>query len=531
MDIKRSFCSKLLLVAFALLCFGTLFAISDSLVDTRMLPKWYVFFGTVPLILFILAIPNFKKTGNITDSWSLDLLFLILVTSCFTQAIYGILQFADLLPSHGSNHRVTGSFENPAGFAACLCAGLPFAFYFWNARQKFIRHYTIAVIAIVSVAVVFSFSRTGILNLIILASIATLSRIQIKHKAKIVTALVLLLLAISAALYSVKKDSADGRLLIWRCSIEMIKDKPILGHGSNGFTANYMNYQAEYFKQHPDSKYAALADTIHHPFNEYILLLVNYGLVGFVLFVALLYWIWSVYRRRYRDNLAVRIAGWSLCSVLLFSLFSYPLSYPFVWVVVLMNLVIIARDKLISNHIVGILLIVTSAIVFILTCNDLSSRLRWKEISRQAEEGHTAEVLAEYSNLLNKFGHNRYFLYNYAYELQNIGLYSESLAIANRCSEVWADYYLQLMIADNYYKLGQYDESIQHFKQAAAMCPVRFMPLYRLTKLYLERGQTEQAQALARQIMNKEVKIPSPTINAIKYEMRQYLEQQEEELK
>lgn len=92
---------------------------------------------------------------------------------------------------------------------------------------------------------------------------------------------------------------------------------------------------------------------------------------------------------------------------------------------------------------------------------------------------------------------------------------------------MWADYYLQLMIADNYYKLGQYDESIQHFKQAAAMCPVRFMPLYRLTKLYLERGQTEQAQALARQIMNKEVKIPSPTINAIKYEMRQYLEQQE----
>lgn len=521
---KRSLWFKLLLVFFAFLCFGTLFAVSASFVDTLMVPKWHAFFCGASAIILTLAFSSFRPKWSNICSEELGLLFLILITFCLAQAIYGVLQFAHILAPYGSHHRITGSFENPAGFAACLCTGIPFAFYFLQARRTFVRYYAVVAITVIAVSVALSFSRTGILNLAVMASIALFVRARVRHKAKIGIGLIVLLVVISSVLYFVKKDSADGRLLIWRCSIEMIKDKPMLGHGPGGFTANYMNYQAEYFKQHPDSKYAMLAGNVHHPFNEYILLLINYGLVGFVLFLALLYWIWTVYRKRYKDDLAVRVAGWSLCSILLFSFFSYPFSYPFVWVVGLMSLAVIIKGKLISNRIVGTLLIVTAAIASVLTSKDIYYQLRWREVSLQAIDGHTVKVLPEYSQLLKTFGYNRYFLYNYAYELQNIKRYSESIDVANRCNGIWADYYLQLMIADNYYLLEQYDASEQHFKQAGAMCPVRFMPLYRLAKLYRETGQIEESKALARQILNKEVKIPSTTINAIKYEMRKYLQ-------
>jgi Lipid A core - O-antigen ligase and related enzymes len=59
----------------------------------------------------------------------------------------------------------------------------------------------------------------------------------------------------------------------------MITDKPLFGHGIGGFQREYMLYQAEYFKNHPDSNYAMLADIVKHPFNEF-LLLVEQGLVG-----------------------------------------------------------------------------------------------------------------------------------------------------------------------------------------------------------------------------------------------------------
>lgn len=52
-----------------------------------------------------------------------------------------------------------------------------------------------------------------------------------------------------SGLYSYKKDSADGRILIWKISLEMVKDKPILGYGFDGFRKNYMNYQAAYLQE------------------------------------------------------------------------------------------------------------------------------------------------------------------------------------------------------------------------------------------------------------------------------------------
>jgi hypothetical protein len=56
------------------------------------------------------------------------------------------------------------------------------------------------------------------------------------------------------------------------------------------------------------------------------------------------------------------------------------------------------------------------------------------------------------------------------------------------------------------------------------MCPNRFMPLYQLVLLYKETNRNEEALKLAQQILDKEVKIPSATVNAIKNEMRQLIE-------
>jgi len=131
-----------------------------------------------------------------------------------------------------------------------------------------------------------------------------------------------------SGLYSYKKDSADGRILIWKISLEMVKDKPILGYGFDGFRKNYMNYQAAYLqeKQLPET-INNLADDNHHAFNEFLRIIIEQGIIGvIILFIFLTTIGYTIYKYKlYIDTVSRTIIS-CLTALLFFSFFSYPLS-------------------------------------------------------------------------------------------------------------------------------------------------------------------------------------------------------------
>ena len=118
---------KLFISAFFLLCSGTLFLSSSHFVNPQMDIKWYCFYFGVPVIIglgfFIFAKEDFRRLAQN------QLLIAIIPLCCFIQSLYGIGQFLGWFQS-ANGFRVTGSFDNPAGFAACLSAGAPFFWYF-----------------------------------------------------------------------------------------------------------------------------------------------------------------------------------------------------------------------------------------------------------------------------------------------------------------------------------------------------------------------------------------------------------------
>ena len=67
-----------------------------------------------------------------------------------------------------------------------------------------------------------------------------------------------------------------------------MKEHPIIGHGHRGFEREYMLRQADFFREHPDSEYAVLADEIRHPLNEFLYVWVNYGVAAPVALLLLL---------------------------------------------------------------------------------------------------------------------------------------------------------------------------------------------------------------------------------------------------
>ena len=136
-------------------------------------------------------------------------------------------------------------------------------------------------------------------------------------------------------------------------------------------------------------------------------------------------------------------------------------------------------------------------------------------------------MLPEYDSLYRWLGKDGLFLYNHAAELHEVRDYEKSIKVFEKCVSYYNDMDVQLLLASNYRQIGKNAEAEQHLILASHMCPSRFKPLYELVKLYEATGNREKALALAAIIINREVKIPSATITAIKNEMRRLIETQE----
>jgi O-antigen ligase len=401
-SMKGTACYFLIAFLFFCMCAGSLFPTTSLFVNEQVTPKWYwTFFCFAALLLVYIVFSFFTEKKEITERKSMPVICLIIVTLCVLQAVYGLLQYANLFPAIGG-FRITGSFDNPAGFAASLCAGFPFVFYFVFSEKSWKRYMAIAAGIVIVAAVVLSASRAGIISLGAVCLVVFFYKVKTVAKWKWAIVTVLLCASVSG-LYFLKKDSADGRLLIWRCSWEMIKDKPFgHGYGHGGFKANYMNYQAKYFETHPGSKYAMLADNVNNPFNEYLLLAVNFGILGLPVLFIWLRQLWKIHKRNPDKPLLLCIAYWCILSTGIFALFSYPLRYPFVVVTVILSLYICGffRRRLFpvekTAMVGGVLLLCY------LTCDRMFAEMKWNKIAHQSLLGKTEQALPEYKLLYGK---------------------------------------------------------------------------------------------------------------------------------
>ena len=187
-------------------------------------------------------LPIYCLAGRVVRNRSFEPLSAAVAASALLLALYGIAQYAGLLPA-GKTFRVVGNFDNPAGYASMLALSVPFILYFALSGRRRMRYAVGVVCAIVVGAIVLSGSRTGILAVAATGLLyAVRRRSDFLRRTTAWKKIVLAATAVSVAagLYFIKKESADGRLLIGRCTWEMIREKPLTGHGYRCFEAGYM---------------------------------------------------------------------------------------------------------------------------------------------------------------------------------------------------------------------------------------------------------------------------------------------------
>ena len=145
-------------------------------------------------------------------------------------------------------------------------------------------------------------------------------------------------------------------------------------------------------------------------------------------------------------------------AVCTFSCFSYPLMYPFVWLMLIYSTYILIRKhiKSIIRRFPYICLkgVAVSCILFSIYAGykvyiRMQAEMQWTHITNLSLMGKTKEVLPKYEKLMKSLGNDRYFLYNYSAELFQAERYQESLIVAMKCQTLWTNYELKILFQNN----------------------------------------------------------------------------------
>lgn len=329
----------------------------------------------------------------------------------------------------------------------------------------------------------------------------------------------------------------------------MITDTPFFGIGFDRFKAEYMNYQAAYFAKNGETAEALVADNVYYTFNEGLQFVAENGFVGLVFLFAVVYFLFRTrFNEEHRTLLFVSKIG--LLTIGIFSCFSYPMQIVPIKMILVILAALLSNSNINNSFQIKILTLNTSfkdrkteKIAFSILCKsiiiffviitlfltiDYTKKISlgfiiWNNSLNSHQFGNYDEAIEEFESvdpILRKDGD---FLMNYGKTLSMSGEYHKAIAILEQAKNYQNNTIIATSLGDSYKATKQYYKAEVAYQQAVNMTPGKFYPNYLLVKLYDDSGQEKKAIALAKILINKEIKIPSTAIREIQEEMKKIL--------
>ncbi len=471
------------------------------------------------------------------------------------ESIFGILQLYDMYPVHHVQFKITGTFFNPAPYAGFLVVSLPWGLLLTAINQnnrlgKAINWLGYVSACLIFIAISSSQSRAAYLGLgsvlLVWLSVSLHPLLYVKrilntsYKRTLAYIIVPLLVAcVFLGLYRFKKDSASGRILIWKVAVRTIAEQPIIGHGFNTIQAKLLPEQAAYFTEgNGNENERMLAGSTRWVFNEFLQITSELGLIGLALFLfavayALFYKMSSLSRQH---KLACGAARGTLVGILVFGCFSYPFySLPIVLLFFFSFAILSALPKKAlgkgeSNYVaisripilIGSACLVAFYIIY--TPKLKQAYWLWHEAMRLSRIGASGIAIEAYAEAYPFIEYNGLFLQQYGKCLAKEEKIGQAIKTLNVAVNYYCDVFSYIILGDCYQKIKKYSAAEEQYRIAINMVPHKFYALYRLAKMYEESGQNSKAKEIAEMILEKKIKVSSRAIEEIKQEMQQLIE-------
>ncbi len=498
------------------------------------------------------------------------LLIAVMLTGC-GEALWGLLQLYGYTNSQHHLFRSTGSFFNPGPYAGYLAVIWPIALYYllrdwraWTATfdRKLICYrlrWGVASIAFVCMLLMLpaTMSRaawiaTAASSMVILGlyffkiqwrSYFKKNKRWSKMKWLSLGLVTVTFVGLSGmGLYHLKKDSADGRALIWNVSMDML-EKNWINYGLGHFAGSYGKAQERYFSEGRGSEWEkSVAGEPEYAFNEFIQIAIELGVLPLILLLfAVLYAIRTGIRNR-----RFAVVG-ALVGLFTFAAFSYPFSLiPFLILLIFLFVACVSapyeftyygdviylylfdfdvRRRWNAYSMIGLL--VTSAIL--VGCSLVTrypvymAHKKWGQARGYYHAGVYDKAVEQYDGLFPYLIDQPNYLFEYGQMLFKLHRYDDSMQAFLYGSEVSADPMFHILMGRVLQVQKRFLNAETRYQHAAQCTPHRLYPYYLLAKLYDEMGEAEKAYKMALFVVDKPVKIDSPAVQEMREEMKKYV--------
>lgn len=505
-----------------------------------------ILFGAQLVILWFLL--KFIFSG-----WTqLRFFFLVgIIVTALVEAILGMRQLYGFDKSNHSLFKLTGDFYNPGPFSGYLALALPICLWMilqfgdykkaeWKQTKKYLYYLVWATLLAIILVLPAGMSRTSWLAAIIscgwiyweqrIGWKKTKQIINEHRTLSIISSFFILILAIGAlvGIYALKKDSANGRLLLWKVTGQAIMEQPWTGTGIGGFPTTYTDAQAAYFASGKASEVEKMvAGCPDYAFNEFLQIGLEQGIVGLMVFVLLLGY--SIFRGVKNEQTGA-VGG--IIALIILSLASYPLQLPEFWIVlvVLMGITNTAitsireGNKILFVATLGILTVISVGIF----CQQNAFYQRYKKwhVLKQLNNNKIYEAASKgYEELAPLMLHRPEFLFETALCLNRTKRYTEANILLYRAIKLSCDPMIHYVTARNEQSLGNYQKAEKLLLHAIDMLPERIYPYYLLTKLYTEPDFFHKDKFIkaANAVLTKEPKVNSKAIGEMRTEVKKML--------
>lgn len=458
---------------------------------------------------------------------------------CLLQSLVALLQNFDFINSDNRYFKTLGTFINPNFLGVYMVVGL------------LVLLYQILVIkekrVLIKAALLFSFfcmmyvlflteSRASWVSLIMgFLTLLFTSRNSVsffkanKKKTIILFAIIsIAVLAVLSLLYQLNKDSVDGRALIRKIAVFDIQKNPFFGNGIFNFDGVYNNSKANYFiENHRPWKEMKVADYVSNALNDYIQIIFEIGLLGFVLICMLLF----IIIRKIELNAKTRCALALVITFAFLGLFTSVLYNPTAMVFMIWALSVLfvhGNNKtqvlvLTNNQTLSILkgiaffAFLTIGVLFFLKTKSLRD---FKTVIQDTNQKFYYKL--SYNDMLiikdDAFVEFKLGLEKYSDQeiRKGIGMMENSVK-KSKIPEA------NIILANIYKTQKKNIRAEQLLVTNIGIEPFRFEPRVNLLHFYIQTNQKVKSIKIAKEIVNLPVKIKSNSIGIYKKEAKEYL--------
>lgn len=536
-----------------LMCLSVSWLNADSLPSDILEGEWKRMYvccvgSFAGLAVLILGFPQrLKDYLPVVVSWTFILLGAV-------ESIWGIRQVYGFTYSNHSLYALTGSFYNPGPYSGYLAMIFPVCLYEclkWKEKKKTIPYYIALFVMLLILCVLpAGMSRSAwIAATVSSAYVASMYyrkpiRSCIKHywnrtrgnrnkMAAYGLTVILMLCIILSGVYYMKKDSADGRLFMWKTAARAVCERPWTGYGWDNVASAYGQAQEDYFAT---GDYTAteerVAGTPEYVFNEYLQVAIAWGLPVLCVGLLMIGVSWYAGHRRREYGLCG-----ALLSLAVFAFSSYPLQFPAFVSALIMLLLACGMGTLplkkFGMRILFASLLIGAGYVCFYKYQQKEKTLNacrlWIKSRMFYQSGAYPQAVESYAEIYEAMTWNGRFMFEYGHALHKLHRPEESNKILQEALRVSGDPMILNIIGKNEQEMKNYENAERWLTRATHRLPGRIYPYYLLACLYADSAfyQREKLERMVSIVLEKEPKVQSTAVRQMRQKAKELLKKGE----